>query len=720
MKKIIWIFSGIGFLIGASYDLYNKNKEKIFFKGIILLSENFESGIIPPNWIVVDGNNDNIKWQVGTTPDLENYNPPNYETSYAYYSDDDAGNNVINYNEELITPKINASGIAQLKFKYSYGFHVFDPGEKFIIHFRKKINNSWTQWIKLKVYKESCSGEDSINLTEELPCDSIQFRFFYSDSTSFNHWGYACAVDNVILEGLLPFNHDVGVIKIISPEEENLIGVSVNVIVKYKNLGNNIETFQAIVRIIDSTNTPVFSKDTNLTLNQGEQIEVNFGLWIPDKIGEYFIYGKTLLSSDEYPENDSTGYSLIVKDFSSWKPFKQPFKSYHRLTHATVYDPDNDKIYMIGGTPNGQAGSNVPFIYRYDPLTDTWETNLASMPEARGWIQGGYWNGKIYVPGGFTNAVQNSNTLFIYDIASNSWTQGPPLPEARCAYGLAVWNGNIYVIGGMAPDLYNGTKTVYRFNIASNQWTVATSIPLEFDMGGCCYLGDTIYLVGGYRRPYGNVWTRILRGIINTQNPDVITWTWGAYLPYSNFNNAACALPGKIYMIGGFKQGHLPQRKVWEYDIVKNEWKELTPYVVPIVRNNFACARPPKEGQGARIYIVAGDAYGDWRIPNNYYYYIEKGNLNYEESSKDNLKILFINPSIIKDDLRINFNLKRKSNVSISIYNLTGREIAKIYEGVKEPGKYIIKYDCRNLAPGIYFITLKTYKTCSFKIVKIK
>jgi len=552
-------------------------------------------------------------------------------------------------------------------------------------------------------------------LDEELPCDSIQFRFFYSDSTSFNHWGYACAIDNVILDGLFPFNHDVGVIKIISPQEENLIGVPVNVSVKYKNFGNNVETFLAIVKIVDSTNTQVFSKDTNLTLIPYEQIEINFGSWTPNKTGSYFIYTKTILSYDEYPQNDSTGYSLIVKNLSSWRPITQPPLNYHRLTHATVYDPDNDKIYMIGRTPNGEQGSNVPYIYRYDPVLNIWETNLAEMPEPRGWIQGGYWNGKIYVPGGYTNSGTNSNTFFIYDISSNSWTQGPPLPEPRFAYGLAVWNGNIYVIGG-----YPGTKTVYRFNIANNQWTIAKSIPLEFDMGGCVYLGDTIYLVGGYRRPYDQAWTRILRGIINNQNPDSITWTWGAYLPYFNFNNGACALPGKIYMIGGAKQVYLPQKRVWEYDIAKNEWKELTPYLFTISRNNFACARPEKGGNGARIYIIAGDANCDWKILNNYYYYIEKGILNYEENLKKEPKILFVNPSIIKDDLKIHFILKTKSNVYISIYNLPGKEVAKIYKGIKEPGEYVIKYDCRNLTPGIYFIILKTYKTFSSKIVKIR
>jgi hypothetical protein len=157
-----------------------------------------------------------------------------------------------------------------------------------------------------------------------------------------------------------------------------------------------------------------------------------------------------------------------------------------------------------------------------------------------------------------------------------------------------------------------------------------------------------------------------------------------------------------------------------EYDIAKNEWKELTPYLFTISRNNFACARPEKGGNGARIYIIAGDANCDWKIPNNYYYYIEKGILNYEENLKKEPKILFVNPSIIKDDLKIHFILKTKSNVYISIYNLTGKEVAKIYKGIKEAGEYVIKYNCRNLTPGIYFIILKTYKTFSSKIVKIR
>jgi gingipain R len=190
-----------------------------------LLFENFEQGVVPPGWTVIDGNNDGFKWTVGTTSDLGGYTPPNYGTKYAYYSDDDAGNGVINYNEELWTPKVAIpQSASNLTLKYGYGFQVYQPGEKFRVHFRKKVGSSWTNWQEVRVYMSSISGTDSIDLTNQLPCDSIQFRFFYSDSTAYSHWGWACASDNVLIK--------------YSYELQNNFGTMLTVPVLYSELNN--------------------------------------------------------------------------------------------------------------------------------------------------------------------------------------------------------------------------------------------------------------------------------------------------------------------------------------------------------------------------------------------------------------------------------------------------------------------------------------------------
>jgi len=84
---------------------------------------------------------------------------------------------------------------------------------------------------------------------------------------------------------------------------------------------------------------------------------------------------------------------------AQWVPFSGPDSVPDRGCHATVYDPVNDGIYMFGGSPSGTAGSHVNLCQRYDSAADTW-TLMASMPDGRGWIQGAYCNGRIYIVAG--------------------------------------------------------------------------------------------------------------------------------------------------------------------------------------------------------------------------------------------------------------------------------------------------------------------------------
>ncbi|MGB9719866.1 MAG: S8 family serine peptidase [bacterium] len=177
-----------------------------------LLFANFESGM-PSGWTWVDGNNDGYRWTTGTTSDLGSYTPPNYGTAYAYYSDDDAGNGVINNNEELISPKVGVPPTAtNLGIRYGYGFQVYQTGEKLRVKFRKRTGGAWTNWTNIAEYTTSVSGTANIDLTAQLPCDSVQFEWFYSDSTASSHWGWACATDNVIVSYSYTYQNNSGVL----------------------------------------------------------------------------------------------------------------------------------------------------------------------------------------------------------------------------------------------------------------------------------------------------------------------------------------------------------------------------------------------------------------------------------------------------------------------------------------------------------------------------
>ncbi len=174
----------------------------------IIFFEDFEAGM-PANWTVVDGNNDGYSWVVGTTGDMGNYEPPNYGTQYAYYSDDDAGSGAPPGNEELISPAVDVSGLTTLFVRYDWGFNCFGTtAETLAFQVRVFTNGAWGDWQELVAYLGSTggdtSGTDTFDISGLLPADSVQFRAHYVDPEA--DWSWAVAVDNVTFYTGIEFN----------------------------------------------------------------------------------------------------------------------------------------------------------------------------------------------------------------------------------------------------------------------------------------------------------------------------------------------------------------------------------------------------------------------------------------------------------------------------------------------------------------------------------
>ena len=81
-------------------------------------------------------------------------------------------------------------------------------------------------------------------------------------------------------------------------------------------------------------------------------------------------------------------------------------------------------------------------------------------------------NGYIYYFGGISNSTTSVySTLYIYNIATNSWTTGATMPQGRCDTRPVVYNNNIYIIGGVE----NGggdTSTIYSYSISENTYSL--------------------------------------------------------------------------------------------------------------------------------------------------------------------------------------------------------------------------------------------------------
>ncbi len=126
------------------------------------------------------------------------------------------------------------------------------------------------------------------------------------------------------------------------------------------------------------------------------------------------------------------------------------------------YSIAGQNIYLAG-TWNGGTGSTVH--YRYDIVANTW-TAMAPVPVPIYRPDAAGIGGKTYLVGGgnpdsvggrgpgipgsasSTSPLTSYSTTYIYDIASNSWSNGPNTNAAHSFTGGAAIGSTLYVVGG--------------------------------------------------------------------------------------------------------------------------------------------------------------------------------------------------------------------------------------------------------------------------------
>jgi hypothetical protein len=148
---------------------------------------------------------------------------------------------------------------------------------------------------------------------------------------------------------------------------------------------------------------------------------------------------------------------------------------------------DGTYIYVFGGSDAGQT--ILAELWRWDPATGSW-TELAPMPTAKMNHQGVYYDGKIYVPGGYTGT--HIDEMAIYDITTDSWSLGTPEPALRTGTTVA-YDGKVYVFAGNPGP---STETLI-YNIATDSWSYGAAMPVATTYGRAIAVGDYAYYIGG-------------------------------------------------------------------------------------------------------------------------------------------------------------------------------------------------------------------------------
>lgn len=205
-------------------------------------------------------------------------------------------------------------------------------------------------------------------------------------------------------------------------------------------------------------------------------------------------------------------------------------------------------------------------------------------------------DGKIYVLGGFDASIAVVSAVRIFDTASCSWSDGPPLPKAVHHANAAVADDTIYVLGAIQGTSFTALGDVWAWKPSSETaWSTKAVMPAGSERGAAVAgtIAGKIYVAGGLR---GSAQPTL-------SAYDVASNTWDTALPpLSGSVDHACGgvVGGKLYVIGGRSASITPaSQAVFEYT-PGGAWQSR--WAMPTPRGGTACGVTAD-----RIFVTGGE-----------------------------------------------------------------------------------------------------------------
>ena len=205
------------YLIIDAYNPAGTNNINVVWSdstNFIPIYENFEYGILPPEWTMIT--NSSVGWFISTEGSSENWEIPEADGYYAC-SNDDAANDDGSM-DYLITPEIHFVGLGDIQLSFSsflngeYGETgtveiSLDDGISWIVIEEVEVNSEWT--------------ENQVDLSAFSGEPSVRIAFHANDN---GEWATGWAVDNISISAAKGNKEDTEVIGTNIFMDDELIG----------------------------------------------------------------------------------------------------------------------------------------------------------------------------------------------------------------------------------------------------------------------------------------------------------------------------------------------------------------------------------------------------------------------------------------------------------------------------------------------------------------
>jgi hypothetical protein len=500
---------------------------------------------------------------------------------------------------------------------------------------------------------------------------------------------------------------------------------------RVKNTGDGVETFVAWFRILDPSSTPVYYDSARATgLAPDSEAVLSFPTWGGHHAsGDYTTQCSTALAGDAHPENDAHEGSFRVGSLGPalWNRMTdlptggkgKNAKDGACLAAATESGSDTTYVYAF-------KGNNTFEFYRYNTVTNAWITRESipafnrlmkkkGVKKGASLVQSG--NGRLY-------ATKGSGTYDWWEFVPASGGQGAgvwvqrydvPAGTRKVKEGVgaaAVTEGGVeyvYLLKG------SGTWEFYRYRTDTDVWD--TSLPLApsgasgktFKNGSCLTYdgGDTIYaLKGSYNELFAysisaRVW--MTRETLPRICPP------GTAKKKVKDGAGIAAVGRSVYALKGGNTNEF-----WRYARDDRRWSpaEQMPAVTKKVKGGGALTYAPGalalyafRGNNTREFWSYGPLAADGlRSMAN----CQPKGVLCNSSFVTRSSSLSVTPNPFTSSLNplISYSLPKAGNVSLKLYDISGKLVARLAGGHHAAGAYSRQFTAGSsqLAAGVYLL----------------
>ena len=239
------------------------------------------------------------------------------------------------------------------------------------------------------------------------------------------------------------------------------------------------------------------------------------------------------------------------------------------------------KLFIFGGFIEGMTGA-VTRSDVYDPANDQW-TQIADLPTRLTHAATAVDGNKVYIVGGWVTwgvlGQQDYGTrdVWVYDVATNSYSKGPSLPEPRGAGAMVKLDRALHFISGTDPVRTDRTEHwVLDLDNPEAGWVPSVPVPAGRNHAAAVVVDGHIFFMGGQVGPDD------LTGATDSfyvWHPAWSAWRRLPDLPVarSHHNEATLFHRGRILTIGGTTNGLQDMKDVAALDLRTGQWAQLTP-----------------------------------------------------------------------------------------------------------------------------------------------